>query len=291
MHSTTTMTRRVVRSVPFRIVFAFLWLVATATATGRVPIVDPILKSILVAGSVVGGYVLYVRVVERRALFEFSLPGAPKEIAIGLALGTVLFSATIGIIWMLGYYTVTAVRAPTALLAPLGIALVTAIPEEILFRGVVFRIAEEGIGSVGALVLSSVLFGAAHLANPHATILSGVAIALEAGLLLGAAFMSTRRLWLPIGLHAAWNFTQAGIFGVAVSGRTVDGLLTSQLSGPALVSGGAFGAETSLPAVIVCVLAGCVLLRQSYARGLVRPPAWRARQYALELEDGVRLRP
>jgi uncharacterized protein len=201
-------------------------------------------------------------------------------LTVGLAIGTALFATTVGVIWMLGDYSIVAIGSPMAMWAPLGLAVVSAVPEEILFRGVVFRIADEGIGSVGALALSSALFGAAHLANPHATILSSVAIALEAGVLLGAAFMCTRRLWLPIGLHAAWNFTQAGVFGLPVSGRPVDGLLTSHVAGPAWVSGGAFGVEASLPAAIVCVGAGCVFLGIAWRRGLVRPWAWR-RQEAL----------
>ncbi len=191
MRGTMTTMRGVVHSAPFRFVLALLWLVSIAMAASRAPIADSLLKSIVVAGSIAAGYVLYVKLIERRTLSEFSVGPAPKELALGLAVGTGLFSVTIAIIWMLGDYTVAAVGSPTALFAPLGMALVSAIPEEILFRGVVFRIAEDGIGSVGALVLSSVLFGAAHFSNPHATVLSGVAIALEAGVLLGAAFMSS----------------------------------------------------------------------------------------------------
>ena len=79
--------------------------------------------------------------------------------------------------------------------------------------------------------------------NPEATWIAVLCIAVEAGVLLAAAYITTRRLWLPIGLHFAWNFTQGGIFGVPVSGFRVRGLLKSTLTGPELLSGGAFGAE------------------------------------------------
>ena len=273
MHTSDATAWRVLRSAPSRIVIALLWLFGIVIAASRVPIANPVLKAIFVAALVVAGYALYVRALEWRPLVEFSFPPAAKELAQGLAIGTVLFTVTIAVIWACGDYTVTAVRSPTSLIAPLGMALVSAVPEEILFRGVVFRIAEERLGSVWALILSSLLFGAVHLSNPHATIVSAVAIALEAGLLLGAAYMSTRRLWLPIGMHAAWNFTQAGVFGVAVSGQTINGLLVSRLSGPDWLSGGEFGAEASLPAVIVCLVAACVLYRRASARQLVQPNA------------------
>jgi hypothetical protein len=84
--------------------------------------------------------------------------------------------------------------------------------------------------------------------------------------------MVTRRLWLAIGIHFAWNFTQGGIFGVAVSGIQANGLLQATLSGPELLSGGAFGAEASIIAVIVCLAAGaCFMWRASVKGNFVRP--------------------
>jgi uncharacterized protein len=100
---------------------------------------------------------------------------------------------------------------------------------------------------LSALVISGLVFGLLHVANPNATLLAGLAIAIEAGILLGGVYMLTRRLWLAMGLHLAWNLTQGGVYGVAVSGHAMDGLLESALSGPAWLSGGAFGAEASVP--------------------------------------------
>jgi uncharacterized protein len=95
--------------------------------------------------------------------------------------------------------------------------------EEIVFRGLIFRIAEESLGTVWALAISATLFGVIHLIGPNATVLGALVIIFEAGILLAAAFVLTRRLWLCIGLHVAWNFTQCGIFGVAVSGTASKG--------------------------------------------------------------------
>jgi membrane protease YdiL (CAAX protease family) len=99
-------------------------------------------------------------------------------------------------------------------------------------------------------------------------------IAVEAGLLLGAAYMLTRSLWLPMGLHAAWNFTQGEIFDVPVSGLDEHGLVQAKLSGPALLSGGGFGLEASLFAMVIATTAGIWLVWLAVKRGQLMQPRW-----------------
>jgi uncharacterized protein len=123
-----------------------------------------------------------------------------------------------------------------------------------------------------------VLFGLMHFPNPQATVLSSVAIALEAGVMLAAAYMVTRRVWLAIGIHVAWNFTQSGIFGVTTSGVDSTGYLEGHLHGPSLLSGGAFGPEASIVAVAVCLAAGLYLLRVADAKGRIVKASWRHEQ-------------
>ena len=81
-----------------------------------------------------------------------------------------------------------------------------------------FRVVEESLGSWISLVVSSFVFGIPHLINPASTLLGAVFISIEAGVLLAAAYMVTRRLWLAMGFHMAWNYTQSGIFSGIVSG-------------------------------------------------------------------------
>lgn len=131
------------------------------------------------------------------------------------------------------------------------------------------------MGTWLALLISAIFFGVAHLANPGATATSVVAVALEAGLLLAAAYMVTRRLWFPIGIHIAWNYTQGNVFGISVSGNEAHGLLQSTLVGPPLLTGGAFGAEASIVAIIVCLVAFAFLFRRALLMGRLAPPPWR----------------
>ncbi len=218
-------------------------------------------------------YIAFVRIMEKRAVTELSPVGATWETVIGIGVGALLFGTTIGILWLLGYYDVVGVNQLAVVVPVLATAVSAGVIEELLFRGIFFRIVEERWGTWLALSITALFFGLAHLFNPNATFVAGIAIALEAGVLLGAAYIFTRRLWLAIGIHFAWNFVQGGIFGVAVSGNEVQGLLQSTLTGPDILSGGQFGAEASIIAVIVCLTAGLILLKQASNRGHFVKPA------------------
>ncbi len=219
-------------------------------------------------------YVGYVRLVERRPARELAWGGAVAELGKGMLIGAAFLAVVVGLVAALGFYRVVAVNPWSALLAPLAIAVMSGYTEELMFRGVLLRIAEESLGTWLALLISSALFGVVHAANPGATVVSTVAIFLEAGVLLGAAYVLTRRLWMAIGIHFAWNFMQAGIFGVNVSGRDAGGLLESQLSGPELISGGSFGVEASLFAVVIGLAIGAVFLVLAHRRGHFTKPFW-----------------
>ena len=99
---------------------------------------------------------------------------------------------------------------------------------------------------------------------------------LECGVLLAAAYMLTRRLWLCVGMHFAWNFAQGGIFSAAVSGMKATGFLQAQMTGTAWLTGGGFGAEASLVALLLCTIAGILLLLAAARRDHIVQPFWSA---------------
>ena len=228
-------------------------------------------------------YVGFVRLVERRRAEELSAKGAVRETGGGIGVGVALMAVSVAIIAALGYYQVTGSNPVSAVVPAFAMAIAAGYVEEVVFRGVLFRIIEESLGTWIALALTSLLFGFAHMSNPNATLFSSLAIAMEAGVLLGAAYVLTRRLWLAVGIHFAWNFTQGGIFGVRVSGFTMDGLLESTLSGPTLVSGGEFGVEASIFALVLGVGTGVLFLVKAGRKGHLIAPFWsRARRAAGE---------
>jgi len=234
----------------------------------------PIAATVLLSAAVWGAFALYTRWVEGRAVTEFAARGALREWLAGLAIGILVFAAMIGLLGVLGVYRADGAAGARSLIAPFCDATLAGVFEETVCRGVLFRIIEQSLGSYWALLISSVLFGAAHLLNPNASLLAAAQIALEAGLLLGAAFMLTRRLWFAIGIHAGWNFAEGGIFGTVESGTSVHGLLHSTLQGPAWLSGGKFGVEASPIALLVGLGVGLAILARARQRHEVRSPAW-----------------
>jgi membrane protease YdiL (CAAX protease family) len=220
----------------------------------------------------VPAYRWVVRRTEHRAPDELAREGAPAAIGRGALIGVALFGAVIANIAFLGGYQVLGWGSVAGAAGAFGFSAAAAVTEELLFRGVLFRIVEERIGTWSALALTAVLFGASHLFNAHATLWGAIAIALEAGGMLAAAYAATRNLWVPIGLHFAWNFAEGGIFGTDVSGQSgAGGLLHGALSGPAPLTGGEFGPEASLYALAAGVVATIVFLWLARRRGHLVP--------------------
>lgn len=228
-------------------------------------------------------YLLYVQYIEGRSATEFAVAGATKELAIGALIGAGIFSTVIVVLVAGGWYRIAGTNQWTAAIAPLLAAAGAAYVEELIMRGILFRNLEEMLGSWISLAITALLFGLAHLNNPNATLTSALAIALEAGVLLGAAYMVTQRLWLAIGIHFAWNFVQGGVFGVAVSGVASEGILRGELHGPELLTGGPFGVEGSVVAVVVCLAAAVVLLVVARREGHLIAPMWRRRLTTAEV--------
>ena len=143
--------------------------------------------------------------------------------------------------------------------------LAVAVGEEMILRGVIFRWIDERWNTGVALLISAILFGWMHISNDNATWWSSLAIAIEAGLLLGAAYKWSGTLWVPIGIHWAWNYVQGNIFGLAVSGmNTGTTMLVTTANGPDIITGGAFGPEASIISVVLGTFLTLVFLGNRY---------------------------
>ncbi|TCN61048.1 CPBP family intramembrane metalloprotease [Flavobacterium circumlabens] len=232
-------------------------------------------KGIFVSALAVTSYILFFTYYEKRAVTELSSKRLAQNLIIGTLIGFVLQALTILVIYLSGGFSIVAVNPVSFILIPLTVAFTIAIIEEILVRGIVFRIIEEKLGTYIALSISAVLFGALHMANPNSTLLSGLCITF-AGFLLGAAFVYSRNLWFPIALHFAWNFTQSGIFGAITSGNEkTKSLLESKIQGSVLLTGGEFGPEGSIQATLFCFIAALVLLALSHKENKIMAPYWK----------------
>ena len=207
-------------------------------------------------------YKLTMMLVAKRKTPELALRHFAREILLGLAVGTGFIGISFLVVLATGPYTATWAphNAATTIALALSVNAGAAIVEELTFRGLIFQAIEKlsgpRIGQWIALAITALLFGGVHLANPGATLWSSLAIAIEAGVLLGAAFAWRRNLWFAIGIHFAWNLIE-GFLGIPVSGHRDPGLFSTTVNGPTALTGGDFGIEASIvPVLISVVLAG-----------------------------------
>jgi membrane protease YdiL (CAAX protease family) len=237
---------------------------ATANGPGPLPLVG--------AAGAVAVYGAVMRCLARRPMPEIARRGAAREALLGggIGLGFVLASALV--VTVLGGYSFSwAGHGLVPVVASAAtVAAGAAVAEELMFRGVALQALERLCGGRAALAITALFFGGVHLAAPDATAWSALAIALEAGVLLGAAFLWRRSMWFVVGLHFAWNTTEQ-LLGIPVSGHTAAGLLTADVDGPALLTGGSFGLEASIVPVVISVLLAVRMLVLAHRRGGLLP--------------------
>lgn len=240
----------------------FLGLVAIQLLTqhvvaqlGSIRVAAFLLVSALGVVAFLAAYTWLVRKIERRAVTELWARRWPTETAVGALIGAVLFSCVLFILWMNGFALISRNPSVAFPYVAFAAAALAAVSEELIFRGALFRLLEATSGTTIAVLVSSAIFGALHALNPGATFASALCVALEAGLLLGLAYTATRSLWIPIGLHFGWDFSESGVFGALESGVGHHGFFHTVTVGPSLISGAAFGPEGSLLAAIVCLCA------------------------------------
>lgn len=230
------------------------------------------------AAAAVLGYGIVTRRIEGRSLADAGLAarGIFSETAIGLMIGGGVFSAIIGMMGAFGVYHMGSVNPHSRPLLPLALFLCIAVFQETAMRGCIFQTLERHYGSGIALIASSLFFGLLHLGNSVNGLSTGqwligpLFLSFETGLLFSAAYLLTRRLWLPIGLHWGWNFFETSIYGTADSGaweNDPNTLFAGHTHGPFLLTGGAFGPEASLIGLFVGSYAGILLLRLAIRKG------------------------
>jgi membrane protease YdiL (CAAX protease family) len=219
------------------------------------------------------GLLCWVRFVERRPFRTIGLQ-ADRPVwryLAGAALGVGMFSAVVGLLALAGAAVIDGVRFDGATVASLfALAVgysVQGSGEEALVRGWLLPVAAVRFGVVGGMIAQTFMFTLLHGVNPGITPLAVLNLALVS-LFLGVWALRAGDIWPIMGWHAAWNWAQGTVFGIAVSGSPpADALLPVSLTGPDWLAGGVFGAEAS---VITSVVLGAglavTLLREARRR-------------------------
>lgn len=225
--------------------------------------------------ALVGATFCMVRVVNRKPFKAVGLDwsrGGGREFGLGCLLGLLMMAGIFIVEHALGYASIasrglTVLESVTILLRGAVLFAIAALAEELLFRGYAFQTLMYGITFLPAMLLFSALFAAAHYANPHTTTLAFVNIGL-AGIWLSFAYLKTRTLWLPFGLHFSWNYCQTVLFSFPTSGFEMSGrqLLVTTQSGPVWLTGGEFGPEGGVLATVAIVLCTGYVLKSSMVR-------------------------
>ncbi|MDR9852466.1 type II CAAX endopeptidase family protein [Paenibacillus sp. VCA1] len=230
--------------------------------TERLVEIVPLIFTLVMGFLAILVYKLTLTYVARRSTPEIATKRAGMEIVLGVLTGAIFITGSAFIIMALGGYSFQWAGSgytSSVLISSIETALGAAMVEELIFRGLMFQAMDQLGGKPLALAVTSLFFGVAHLGNPGATLWSAFAIVLEAGVLLGAAFLWRRNLWFTMGLHFAWNAMES-LLGIPVSGHVAAGLFTVKVNGDALLTGGDFGLEGSIVPVVVSLLISIPML-------------------------------
>lgn len=253
--------------------FPIVWTLVGIVGVGAVSALSSGGSPVLAVVGAVAAVAVYwgvMRYVARRSTPEIARARAGIQALIGIGVGVVFITASMLMVITEFSFTRASGSAMATVASIAAVQLGAAVTEELLFRGLLLQGLERLCGSWAALAITAVLFGAIHLANPGATLWTGFAIAVEAGVLMGATFLWLRSIWAVVGLHFAWN-TIVGLLGVPVSGHASPGLLIAEPTGPELLTGGQFGIEGSIIPVVVGLLLAVPMLIAAHKRGSLVP--------------------
>ena len=210
-------------------------------------------------------YNLLIRYVEANDACKIAPRKDISSIGNGLFIGFSYFIIVTVTMSLCGYYHIKSIQFDwEKQLFSFTLFFLVAVSEEIFFRGILFRMINRRWNIWAALVISALIFGGLHIFNDNATLWSSIAIAIEAGSLLGAAYAYSKNIWLPIGIHWIWNYTQGNILGFPVSGEdNVTSIITPEISGPQWLTGGSFGAEASVISAVIGLLISLWFIRKT----------------------------
>ena len=219
-------------------------------------------------------YVFIFRIYERRRITELAIQFAGKENIVGFISGGLLVGSIIVVFMITGSISFTILNPISVIFKPLILLILLALMEEIIFRGIIYRITEQSLGTWLALIISALLFGIGHIMNSHVDLLGIFSVAL-AGVFLGVLYTMRSRLWLPFALHVGWNFFQY-FFGLPISGKDdFKYFLEASREGPEWFVGGGFGIENSVLAIVLILGVSIYLLNRARVQGRIIKPYWK----------------
>ncbi len=208
----------------------------------------------------IGIYWLIFRFWEKRKITEISLKNFHLNGVLGLLFGISIISVVVLILLISGNYSILSINKEHMLMYLFIELFAASIFEEVLFRGIIYRIMEKSLNTIWAIIISSLLFSIIHIANSGFDITSFISLMLG-GAILGITYTLTKNLWSVIFIHLGWNFAQ-GFFGLSISGKYFTSFFKAEVTGQTWLTGGAFGLENSYITIALLALVFTYLYRK-----------------------------
>lgn len=266
------------------IVFAFAFGASAMVLSLFLHVDEVVVIAISYAGQGFGAIAAVIaarRLLDRRPARDLGLRWSRLsmlDLCVGMALGAglqfVIFAVHLGLGWARIIPIPAMARSALwpGLTAVFALLILVAVNEELLSRGYLLQNLTEAFGVLPAVLISSLVFGAMHLMNAHSGWMAAANITVT-GIFLAVGYLATRSLYLPIGIHLAWNFFEGSVFGFPVSGFSgFPSLLHLRISGPTLWTGGPFGPEAGLTGLLACIIGALLIPAWGYWRRRLERP-------------------
>lgn len=232
--------------------------------------------ALLNSGFALAVYIFLFRVYEKRKITELSISNFLSFASLGFISGFILQSLFVLIIFLFAQYSILHVNTINNVMPAFNASLTAGFVAELLIVGIFFRLMEEGLGTIIALVILTIIFLIIHANAPNATWLSVINTALQAGILLPATYVVSRSLWFTIFMHFAWDFAEPGIYGGINPGNNInESLLTSKISGSDIITGGLNGPQNSIQSFIICLIVSVILLSIAKRKSKFIKSSWK----------------
>lgn len=223
---------------------------------------------------IVVSYRLYCQKIEKRTSYEFSGRGAIGESLTGILVAVFIIGGSVAVMAAAGVYRIDGFNNPALVVNFLVLYASGSLMQEVIARLLIFRLSEELVGTWASIIITSMIFGLLHAANPNQTPLSVFTLIITSFVFIGP-FILTRRIWMVWGVHFGWNFTQAGIFGMPNSGIPFPGWIDPVIEGPLWLTGGSVGVENSALTVGLTLAVSAVFFVMVRKRGQFVAPMWK----------------
>ncbi len=248
---------------------------ALASSSGTAHSIFMAVDAVLSIGIIMFLYSLYTRFIEKRKAFELSGKQIVREMSTGILISMGLVGGMALLMTILGYYRIEQMGSLMVLQDGVFFFGMGAFLQVLAFRLVIFRLSEELVGTWLAFAIVAIVFSAVHLGNPDTGLLS-TAFMILGDILLAAAFIYTRRIWMVWGIHFAWNLFQDGVFGMPNSGITdLPSWIQPNIKGPEWITGGSIGIEMSVIATVFSLMIGLFLVKKAIEKKQIVSPAWK----------------